>query len=168
LPTVRFTIEKVARGEKSRARALVLPRSGMVGQGDTGEAEQSSRPHPSAHPSFAAAAASAAAAMLLMSAYIRVLGEAYVHLWFSAPNAAVNSDLVADADPAVGGITAARAEHCFPAYIYAWRIMMPARKAAMDKEMLVAPNALSAPSDTLAQSISTVPYRFQKFPFEST
>ena len=85
----------------------------------------------------------------------------------SAPDAAVGSDAVADADPAVGAINAARAEHLFPTYIYASRNMTPARKAAIDKEMVAAPNALSAPRDSLARSISKVSYRFQKFPIES-
>jgi len=62
LPTDQFAIKKVARGEQSRARALALPQQGM-----------------------AASAAAAAAAMRLISAHIRVLGEAYVHLWFPAP-----------------------------------------------------------------------------------
>ena len=77
-----------------------------------------------------------------------------------ARDAAFASDAVADADPAAGAITAARAEHFFPTYIHAWRNMTPARKAAIDKEMAAAPNALSAPSDELARSISKVPYRF--------
>jgi len=48
-------------------------------------------------------------------------------MWFPAPDAAVSSDAVADAaDPAVGAITAARAERFFPTYIYAWRNMTPA------------------------------------------
>ena len=46
--------------------------------------------------------------MRLISAHIRVLGVAYVHLWFPAPDAAVGSDAVVDADPAVGATTAAR------------------------------------------------------------
>ena len=82
-----------------------------------------------------------------------------MNLWFPARGAAFASDAVADADPAVGAITAARTEHFFRTYIYARWNMTPARKAAIDKEMAAAPNALSAPCDSLARSISKVPYR---------
>jgi hypothetical protein len=58
--------------------------------------------------------------MRLISAHIRVLGEAYVPV-VPAPDAAVGSDAVADADPAVGAATAAHTECCFPTYIYGCR-----------------------------------------------
>ena len=55
-----------------------------------------------------------------------------MHLWFPAPDAAVGSEAVADADPAVGANTAARAEHCFPMCIYARRNITPALTAAIN------------------------------------
>jgi len=70
------------------------------------------------------------------------------------------TNAVADADHAVGAIAAARAEHFFQTYIYVRWKMTPARKAAIDKEMAAAPQALSAPRDALARSISKVPYGF--------
>ena len=126
LPTGRSAFQKGCPGEKCQARALALPQPGMAGQGDTGAAEQASRPPLSADYYAAAAEAAAAAAMRLISAHTRVLGEAYVHLWYPAPNSLVGSDAVADAGPAVGATTASRAERFFPTYIYACRNTTPA------------------------------------------
>ena len=107
-----ISLLKGCPGDKCRTRALALPQPGMAGQGDTGAAEQSSRPPTSTDSYAAAAEAAAAAAVRLMSVHVRVLGEAYayVHLLFPVPDAAVGSGAVADADPAVGATTAACAE----------------------------------------------------------
>ena len=56
-----------------------------------------------------------------------------MHLCFPAPDASVGSEEVADADPAVGANTAARAEHFFQTYIYARRHMTPTRMAAIER-----------------------------------
>jgi hypothetical protein len=99
---------------------------GMAGQGDTGAAEQSSRPLPvggflchgggggrrGRHP-------------LDLGACTRV-GGGVCALWFPAPDAPVGSDAVADADPAVGATTVSRAERFFPSHIYACRKTTPA------------------------------------------
>jgi len=84
------------------------------------QARRNSHPAPpqSAESYAAAAEVAAAAAMRFISARIRVLGEAFVPV-VPAPDAAVGSDAVAAADPAVGATTAARAECFFPTYIYA-------------------------------------------------
>jgi hypothetical protein len=69
--------------------------------------------------------------------------------------------VVSDANAEIGAITAARAEHFFPTYIYALRNMTPARKASIDKEIATPPNALSVPRDALARSISKVSNRYR-------
>jgi hypothetical protein len=116
-------------------------------------------PSPSANSYAAAAESAAAAVMRLISAHTRVLGKAHVHLWDPCPDTVVGSHAVADADPAVGPLPA-RAQS-FSARPTSGHVgTRHQRKAAIDKEMAAAPNALSAPRDALARSVSKVPCRF--------
>jgi hypothetical protein len=118
-------------------------------------------PSPSADSYAAAAEAAAAAAMRLISAHIRVLGEAYVRLWFPAPDAAVGSDAVAMPTPRLGlpppkSVSSRRTSTHVGA--------RHQREAAIDKEMAAAPNVLSVTRtrDALARYpyISKVPVDF--------
>ena len=125
---------------------------GMAGQGDTGAAEQSSRPPPVGGLLYLGGGGGLRGRHPLdLGAYTRVGGG--VRPVVPAPAAAVSSDAVADADPAVGATTAARRT-----YTHVGSRHM--RKVDIDKEMAAAPNALSAPHDAHARSISQVPCRF--------
>ena len=75
-----------------------------------------------------------------MYGLLRVLGKAYVRLWFPAPDAAACRGKLRrgrNADPAVGATAAARAERFFPTYIYPCRDTTPAAGGP------AAPNVLS-------------------------
>ena len=147
------TPQKVAQGDWAREierRALAPLQLGMAGQGDAGAAGQPPAPPPLPRRGRHA---------LGPGTDTRV-GEAYVILWFPAPDAVFASDAVTDADPAVEAITTARAEHFVQTYISARRNMALSRKAAIEKKMAAAPNTLSASRDALARSISKVSYRF--------
>jgi len=99
-------------------------------------------PSPSADSYAAAAEAAAAAAMRLISAHIRVLGEAYVRLWFPAPDAAVGSDAVAMPTPRLG-LPPPRAQSVSSRRTSTHVGTRHQREAAIDKEMAAAPNVLS-------------------------
>ena len=108
LPTGRFLLKRLPGREASSACIGAPPaRDGGPGRHRRGGTVI---PIPPSADSYAAAAeAAAAAAMRLISAHIRVLGEACMHLWFPAPDAPVGFDTVSDADPAVWATTASRA-----------------------------------------------------------
>jgi hypothetical protein len=133
----------------------------MGGQGDTGAAEQSPRPF-----SVGGLLAAVAAAMRLISAHIRVLGEAYVHLLDPCPQC--RSRLRRGhgcrvADPALGATTAARTERFLSIYICACRSPTPAEDSHQQADW-AAPNALSAHRDALERSFSTTD--ISKFPVD--
>ena len=109
----------------------------------------------------AAAEASAAAAMRLISADIRVLGEAYVRLWFPAPDAAVGSDAVATPTPRLG-LPPPRVQSVSSRRTSTHVGSRHQREVAIDKEMAAAPNVLSVTRtrDALARHISKLPVDF--------
>ena len=118
-------------------------------------------PSPSADSYAAAAEAAAAAAMRLISAHIRVLGEAYVRLWFHAPDAVVGSDAVAMPTPQLG-LPPPRAQSLSSRRTSTHVGTRHQREAAIDKEMAAAPNVLSVTCtrDAVARYTSKVPVDF--------
>jgi hypothetical protein len=118
------------------------------GQGDTGAAEQSPPP-PSADSYAAAAKAAAAAAIRLISAHVRVLGEAYVHcgsLPPMPPSAPTRSRMPT---PRLR-LPPPRAQSVSPRHTSTHVGTRHQRKAAIDKETAAAPNALSVTRDVLS------------------
>jgi len=157
---------KVAWARKLE-RVQLRSQPGMAGQGDTGAAEQSSRPPPSADSYAAAAEAAAAAAFEFISAHIRVLGEAYVHcgsLPPMPPSAPTRSRMPT---PRLG-LPPPHAQSVSSRHASTHVGTRHQRKAAVDKEMAAAPNALSVTLDALSvtrqrrvtRSISKVPVYF--------
>jgi hypothetical protein len=159
-------LKKVAR---ARTVELVQWRSqpGMAGQGDKGAAEQSSRPPQLADSYAAAAEAAAAAAIRLISAHVRVLGEAYVHcgsLPPMPPSAPTRSRMPT---PRLG-LPPPRAQSVSSRHASTHVGTRHQREAAIHKEMAAAPNALSVTRDVVSvtrqrrvsRSISIVPVYF--------
>jgi len=141
---------------------------GMAGEGDTGAAEQSSRlPPPSAKSYAAAAEAAAAAAFDLISAHVRVLGEAYVHCG-SLPPMPPSAPMRSRMPTPRLGLPPPRTQSVSSRHASTHVGTRHQRKAAVDKEMAAARNALSVTRDTLSvtrqrrvtRSISKVPVYF--------